>query len=60
MGTIKQGGKGARKYGRSKRKGQDTALSAYVRGKTSAEKYFKTHGLTTHYAYIRKVFNLKS
>lgn len=44
---------GSRKIGRNKRKGTDTAMSAFVRGKTSAEKYFKQHGLTTHHSYIR-------
>ena len=44
----KQQGKkkgGSKKYGRSKRKGLDTALSAYVRNKISAEQYFKQKGI---------------
>ena len=46
---MKQEGKrkgGARKIGRSKRKGLDTALSAYVRGKITFETYAKRKGIS--------------
>jgi len=49
---------GTKKHGRSKR-AKDTALSAYVRGRTTAQRYFKAHGLTSHFAYARQVFNFK-
>lgn len=44
MGKTKTGGKGSRKH---------------VRGKTTAERYFKSKGLTSHHNYIRKTFALK-
>jgi hypothetical protein len=54
--TSKKKG-GMAKHGRSKRK-KNTALSLFVKGRISAEKYFKAEGLTTHHAYNRKVFSL--
>lgn len=50
---------GAKKIGRKDRRGRDTSLRAFIKGRISAEKYFKSHGLTTHFAYARKAFNLK-
>ena len=50
---------GGKKIGRSQRKGKDSVLSLFVRGKITAEKYFKLKGFTTHQSYSRKAFNLK-
>jgi hypothetical protein len=43
MAKIKAGGKGQRKYGRSKRKdaAKGNPISLFVRNKISAEVYFK-------------------
>lgn len=44
MAKIKTGGKGAKKYGRSKRKeaSKGNPISLFVRNKISAEVYFKS------------------
>ncbi len=46
MANKKQGGAGAKKHNRSKKKaaGRATVLSAFVRGKMSGEEYFKLTG----------------
>jgi hypothetical protein len=53
--TRKKGG--MKKHGRSGRKGLDTSLSAFVRDKISAARYFNEKGLTTHHNFARGVSN---
>lgn len=39
--TASQRVKGCKKCGRSKKKGRDVALSSFVRGRITAQEYFK-------------------
>lgn len=47
---------GMKKIGRSKRS-KDQEMSSFIRNLITADKYFKSKGLTTHHNYIRNIIN---